>query len=277
MLKVVAYTDKAISFSLPDKLAGQIHSIVLIGSHAVGTAEEGSDIDIVVVCRKDSCREIYDYLFDREAGSSEHKANKEGKPQYVCFDEDKIQQVFDMGSPMAFAIKKSRVLKDDGFLENFLKRNHPQAPTREYYLFALDSLAWRYFHALNSFETEIREDHADDGLCMKNGKCIGHIPADMLAAVIMRMLYITLPATGYMPYSKKDVRKFAEKVYGRHITEILDNVFNIHRHGVFSITLDEYRLLKPFAVKLFREVLRIVGLREDTLKILRKAAMVCRR
>ena len=263
--------------SLPEKYTRLIHSIVLIGSYAVETEEKGSDIDIVLICKKAGYRETSDYLYERKLENFKDSDSSARKIQYVCFDESKIQHIFKMGSPIAFAIRKGRVLKDDGFLKNFLEGNDPETPTREYYLFALESLAWRYYYTLKSFETETRKDHASDGFCTKSGKCIGHSPADILATVIMRMLYIILPARGYMPFSKRDVQEFAEKVYGRHITEMLNKIFYIHRHEVFDITLDEYRVLKPFAVQLFREVLMVAGIREDTLKILKSAAMVCRR
>jgi hypothetical protein len=65
-----------------------------------------------------------DYLFDREAGSSEHKADKEGKPQYVCFDEDKIQQVFDMGSPVPFYIREDGIQKHEEALKRLWTPKH---------------------------------------------------------------------------------------------------------------------------------------------------------
>ena len=251
----------------------KVHSIVLIGSTVFGFDEEGSDIDIVVICKKDHYEEVSHVLWKR-------MMSKDFKVQYSIYKPSYVERIFTIGSPFANSIRNGVVLKDDGYLKGLLtKKEFPLKPTQEYYLEALkDIVGLHYYFPIIDIEREIKEDHRPEGICTKIGKCQGHAPGDILATGIFRMLYMTLSHRGYMPLSKADVLKFADEIYGEKALDVLNKCIELIRQDRWGVTLDEYRLLKRFAVKLFRECLRIVDFRNnrDMFKELRDSARAAR-
>ncbi|MBS3918888.1 MAG: nucleotidyltransferase domain-containing protein [Deltaproteobacteria bacterium] len=251
----------------------KIHSVILIGSTVFGFDEEGSDIDIVVICKKDHDEEVSNILHKR-------MMSEEFKVQYSIYEPTHVERIFTIGSPFANSIRNGVVLKDDGYLKGLLtNKEFPLKPTREYYLEALkDIVGLRYYFPIIDIEQEIKEDHGPEGICIKIGKCQGHAPGDILATGIFRMLYITLSYRGYRLLSKADVTKYAGEIYGQKTSDVLNKCIELLRQDRWGVTVEEYRLLKPFAVKLFRECLRIVDLRNngDMLKELRDSARAAR-
>lgn len=251
----------------------KIHSVILIGSTVFGFDEEGSDIDIVVICKKDHYEEVSNILHKRMMG-------EEFKVQYSTCKPTHVERIFTIGSPFANSIRNGVVLKDDGYLKGLLtNKEFPLKPTREYYLEALkDIVGLRYYFPIIDIEQEIKEDHGPEGICIKIGKCQGHAPGDILATGIFRMLYITLSYRGYRLLSKADVTKYACEIYGKKTFDVLNKCIELLRRDRWGVTIEEYRLLKPFAVKLFRECLRIVDLRNnrDMLKELMDSARAAR-
>ncbi len=251
----------------------KIHSVILIGSTVFGFDEEGSDIDIVVICKKDHYEEVSNILHKRMMG-------EEFKVQYSIYKPTHVERIFTIGSPFANSIRNGVVLKDDGYLKGLLtNKEFPLKPTREYYLEALkDIVGLRYYFPIIDIEQEIKEDHGPEGICIKIGKCQGHAPGDILATGIFRMLYITLSYRGYRLLSKADVTKYAGEIYGKKTFDVLNKCIELLRQDRWRVTVEEYRLLKPFAVKIFRECLRIVDLRNnrDMLKELRDSARTVR-
>ena len=249
------------------------HSIVLIGSTVFGFEEEGSDIDIVVICKEDHFEEVSHALHRRMMG-------EEFKVQYTIYKPPHVERIFMIGSPFANSIRNGVVLKDDGYLKGLLtNKEFPLKPIREYYLEAFkDIVDLRYYFPIIDIERQIREDHGPEGICIKTGRCQGHAPGDILATGIFRMLYITLPNRGYMPLSKANVLKYAGEIYGKKAVDALNKCIELVRQDRWVVTVEEYRLLKPFAVKLFRECLRIVDLRNnrDVIKELRDSARAAR-
>jgi predicted nucleotidyltransferase len=249
------------------------HSIVLIGSTVFGLDEEGSDIDIVIICKEEYYEEVSHALHKRMMG-------EEFKVQYTIYKPSHVERIFMIGSPFANSIRNGVVLKDDGYLKGLLtNKDFFLKPTREYYLEALkDIVGLRYYFPIIDIEREIKEDHGPEGICTKTGKCQGHAPGDILATGIFRMLYITLSHRGYMPLSKTDVTKYAGEIYGKKTSDVLNKCIELLRQDRWGVTVEEYRLLKPFAVKLFRECLRVVDLRNnrDMLKELRDSARAAR-
>lgn len=265
------YIKQLLSFS--EEHREKIHSIILIGSVVFGFDEKGSDIDIVVICKEEGYEEVGHVLHKRMMD--------EGlKMQYSVCRPSHVEWIFMIGSPFANSIRHGVVLKDDGYLKSLLEnKEFPLKPIREYYLEALKDIVYlRYYSPIIEIERKIKEDHGPEGICIKTGKCQGHAPGDILATGIFRMLYIRLSYRGYMPLSKADVLKFAGEIYGKKTFDVLNKCIEILRQERWYITVEEYRLLKPFAVKLFRECLRIVDLRNngDMLKELRDSARAAR-
>ncbi|MDP2971078.1 MAG: nucleotidyltransferase domain-containing protein, partial [Deltaproteobacteria bacterium] len=186
----------------------KIHSVILIGSTVFGFDEEGSDIDIVVICKKDHYEEVSNILHKRMMG-------EEFKVQYSIYKPTHVERIFTIGSPFANSIRNGVVLKDDGYLKGLLtNKEFPLKPTRTYYFEALkDIVGLRYYFPIIDIEQEIKEDHGPEGICIKIGKCQGHAPGDILATGIFRMLYITLSYRGYRLLSKADVTKYAGEIY----------------------------------------------------------------
>jgi len=251
----------------------KIHSVILVGSTVFGLDEEGSDIDIVIICKEEYYEEVSHALHKRMMG-------EEFKVQYTIYKPSHVERIFTISSPFANSIRNGVVLKDDGYLKGLLtNKEFPLKPTREYYLEALkDIVGLRYYFPIIDIERQIREDHGPEGICTKTGKCQGHAPGDILATGIFRMLYITLSHRGYMPLSKTDVTKYAGEIYGKKTSDVLNKCIELLRQDRWGVTVEEYRLLKPFAVKLFRECLRVVDLRNnrDMLKELRDSARAAR-
>ena len=266
-----ALSEQVVSFL--EKQREKVHSIVLIGSTVYGLAEEGSDIDIVVICKEDHYEEVSRALHGSET-------DEELKIQFTIYKPSHVEKIFIIGSPFANSIRNGVVLKDDGYLKDLLKKKKfPLKPTPEYYLEAFkEIIGLRYYFPIIDIERQIREDHGREGICTKTGNCQGHAPGDILATGILRMLYITLPYRGYMPLSKAEVLKLAAEIYGEKTLDALNKSVELIRGDRWGVTLDEYRLLKPFAVKLFVECLRIVDARKnrDILKELRDSARAAR-
>jgi len=250
----------------------KIRSLVQIGSTVFGLNEKGSDIDVVVICTDEGYKPVNRVLYER--------MTENFKFQYSVYKPSRIERIFMTGSPFANSIRHGVVLKDDGFLKGLIEnKEFPLKPTQEYYLDALNTLVYlRYYAPIMDIEKEIREDHGPKGMCIKSGECQGHSPGDLLATGLFRMLYITLPYRGCMPLSKADVVRFAGEVYGKRAVGVLNKCVEILRNDRWGVTIDEYILLKPFAVELFRECLRIVDARNngDMLKTLRDAAGTAR-
>ena len=154
----------------------KIHSVILVGSTVFGFDEEGSDIDIVVICKEDNYEEVSNILHKRMMG-------EEFKVQYSIYKPTHVERIFTIGSPFANSIRNGVVLKDDGYLKGLLtNKEFPLKPTRTYYLEAFkDIVALRYYFPIIDIERQIREDHGPEGICTKTGKCQGHAPGDILA------------------------------------------------------------------------------------------------
>ncbi|MEE9523146.1 MAG: hypothetical protein V3V59_00180, partial [Thermodesulfovibrionales bacterium] len=106
--------------------------------------------------------------------------------------------------------------------------------------------------------------------------CAGLSQGDVLAKTVMRMLYVTLPARGCMPLSKRDVVDYSSQIYGEGILKPLNKAIEIMRYENTPIYYSDYKSLKSLAVRLFREVLSIVGMKRDVLRILKNAARLIR-
>jgi predicted nucleotidyltransferase len=251
----------------------KVHSIVLIGSTVFGFDEKGSDIDIVVICKEENYDEVSHVLHKR-------MMDEGFKVQYSIYKSSHVEWIFTIGSPFANSIRNGVVLKDDGYLKGLLeKKEFPLKPKQEYYLEAFkDIVGLRYYFPIIDIEREIKEDHGQEGICTKIGKCQGHAPGDILATGIFRMLYMILSHRGYAPLSKADVTKYAAEIYSEKALDVLNKSTEIIRQERWGVTLEEYRLLKPFAVKLFRECLRIMDLRnkKDMLEELKDSARAAR-
>jgi hypothetical protein len=107
-------------------------------------------------------------------------------------------------------------MKSDGYLEELKERYADIIPHRSYVFKALyEGIITQYFGSIAGLGRDIRISHGYGGRCVRDKGCAGHGPVDKLANVIMKMMYVTLPARGYIPLTKDDVAAFTSKAYGK--------------------------------------------------------------
>ena len=195
-----------------------IHSLILFGSYAMGHATRFSDVDFLVLLKNGKkVQRLSRVLFGIEWG---HRAILEtgtlGGIQFVPFDERGIERLFELSTPLVHAACHGLIIWDDGWFKTLLRRPYSKWPTREAALEAFTRwIVWQYCRSAVDIKKEILMDHGPDGICTKRGKCMGHLSGDILARVLSRMLYVTLPERGFLPLSKREATAMALEAYGR--------------------------------------------------------------
>ena len=238
-----------------------IHSLVLFGSYAMGRAEGDSDLDLVVILKhghmaRQIRRSLFDVGLDLGTGSNETGA---AELQLVAFDEEEIEHLFKLAAPLAHALREGIVIWDDGFFNSLLSKRYPRWPTKEAAEQAL--VHWiipQYFLCAIDLKGEILKDHGPGGICRERKECVGHFKGDILARVISRMLYVTLPESGLLPLTKHDLGEMAVKVYGKERERTIALALQVLREDR-CIDDTEFRIMFPFARKLFRECVEVCG------------------
>jgi len=240
-----------------------IHSLILFGSYAMGHATRFSDVDFLVLLKNgEKVQRLSRVLSGIEWG---HRAVLEtetlGGIQYVPFDERGIERLFELSTPLVHATCHGLIIWDDGWFKTLLRRPYPKWPTREASLEAFTKwIIWQYYRSAFDVKKEILMDHGPDGICTKRGKCMGHLSGDILARVLSRMLYVTLPERGFLPLSKREATAMAVEAYGRAAWRPVAVAMAVLRRER-AISQREYSVMFPFARNLFRECIRICGTR----------------
>ncbi|MDL1962228.1 MAG: nucleotidyltransferase domain-containing protein [Deltaproteobacteria bacterium] len=257
-----------------------VHSLVLFGSYALGQVASRSDVDFLVLLKRgDKVRRIRSVLFDFKLNlGSDYEGKAPVEIQIVDFDEKGIEHVFELSTPLAHAVRHGVVIRDDGWFKTLLSRPYPKWPTKEAALEAFTRwIVWQYYRCAVDLKREMLADHGPDGLCTKNGKCMGHFSGDILARVISRMLYVTLPERGFLPLCKPEAVAMALEVYGRDVCRPVALAMDVLRKDR-AITYQEFRVMFPFARSLFRECIRICGPKNpEVIKALRLNANMYKR
>ena len=231
-----------------------IHSVVLIGSWAHREQEEGSDVDVVVICKQAAYKRVSKAIWNLRISN----IDEQPRFSYDVYEQKRIGEPFALGSPYANAIRHGLVLIDDGFLRALVQNpEYPLSPGMAYYAHAFRRFILpRFLDVVIRLDRQIREDHDPGGICA-DGECLSHTEGDILAMLISRMLYVTLPSRGYLPLSKRQLINYSLKVYGADIRAPLIKAVEIMREDR-AIDYNEYRLLRPFARRLLREVVSLV-------------------
>jgi predicted nucleotidyltransferase len=236
-----------------------IHSLVMFGSYALGKAGCHSDIDFLVLLKAgENVRRIRRILFDFKLSLGNAKESRAPvEIQIVDFDEKGIEYVFELSTPLAHAARHGVVIQDDGWFKTLLSRPYPKWPTKEGSIVAFTRwIVWMYYRCAINLKREMLADHGPEGMCTHNGKCMGHFSGDILARVISRMLYVTLPERGFLPLCKPEAVKMAVEVYGKSSWRSVALAMNVLRKDR-AITYLEFQVMMPFARRLFRECMRI--------------------
>lgn len=243
--------------SMLDSYRKWIHSLLMFGSYALGRAGRYSDVDFLVLMKKGKhVSRFRQTLFDLKLNFRK-KSKDPVDIQIVSFDEKSIKCLFEISTPLAHAFRHGVTIWDDGCFKTLLSRPYPKWPIREAAVKAFTNwIVWLYYRCAIDLKREILADHGPFGICTH--KCIGHFNGDLLARVISRMLYVTLPDRGFLPLCKPEAVYMAIESYGRKAWRPVCLAMNILRHER-SISFREFQVLFPFAEKLFRECIQICG------------------
>jgi len=253
-----------------------IHSLVLVGSTAYGAQTIHSDIDIVVITTSRGHEKVCDLLFEKEIEESLN-SGEASKFEYTVLSCHQTEKLFQIASPFAYSICHGVVFQDDGYLASLCKNKLPLLPEKEYYTTCLyENIATPYFGMLKKLQNETRKRGCSLSCRRKKKECGGLQSAHMFAKLILRMLYVTLPSRGMMPLTKGDVVAYAKKAYGRQGEKATQRVISLMRTKRSSFCFEEFRMLKKFAVQLFKEILSIVGCSVELREILVDAARIAR-
>ncbi len=252
----------------------------MFGSYALGKAGCHSDVDFLVLLKAgEKVRRIRRILFDFKLSLGNY--NESQAPveiQIVDFDEKGIEHVFEFSTPLAHAARHGVVIRDDGWFKTLLSRPYPKWPTKEGAVVAFTRwIVWMYYRCAINLKREMLADHGPEGLCTQNGKCMGHFSGDILARLISRMLYVTLPERGFLPLCKPEAVKMTVEVYGKSSWRSVALAMNVLRKDR-AITYHEFQVMMPFARRLFRECMRICGPKNRrVIEALQREADMCKR
>jgi predicted nucleotidyltransferase len=238
-----------------------IHSLILFGSYAMGHATRFSDADFLVLLKKgEKVQRLSRFLFGI---GGRHRAVPEtgtpGEIQFVPFDERGIERLFELSTPLVHAARHGVIIWDDGWLKELFSRPYPRWPTREAAIVAFTKwIVWQYYRCAIDLKREIRIDHGPDGICTRSDTCEGHFSGDILARVLSRMLYVTLPERGFLPLSKREAMAMALEAYGRRAWRPVALAMAVLRNDR-AISYREFEVMFPFVRSLFRECIRTCG------------------
>ncbi len=253
-----------------------IHSLVLVGSTAHGAQTVNSDIDIVLITTTRGHEKVCDVLFEKEIEES-LSSDENSKFEYTILSSLQTEKLFQISSPFAYSICHGMVFQDDGYLASLCKKRFPLLPEKEYYTTCLyENIATPYYGMLKKLHGEARQRGCTSSCRRKNKGCEGLQSAHVFAKLIMGMFYVTLPSRNMIPLTKGDVVTYAKMAYGSQGENVAKLVVSLMREKRSSFCFDEYKILKKFAVQLFKEILGIIGLGREVREIIADAARIAR-
>ena len=245
--------------SFLDGLRGSLHSVVVVGSAAHGAADAGSDRDIVLICRRTGYAAVQEAVFEHAVATAERRA-ADGELDITVLLPADAKRLFRLSSPFAFALRHGDVLHDDGFLRGLTAGWAGTAPGREYCFAALyERIVIAYYGSFSAAERAARASGCSLACCSARRECAGLAPAGMPGRVIVRMLYVTLPARGAVPLSKTDLVAFVRQFYGEESALTAEQSIRTGRNGGGPYRYEDHVRFRRLAGVLFREILGIVG------------------
>jgi predicted nucleotidyltransferase len=238
---------------------GMLHSIVVVGSAAHASSASGSDVDIVIICRKDGLETVQGAVAGQEL--DEAPGPRSGRAlEFTVIGPAETERLFALASPFSFALGQGIVLDDDGYLGSLLARSR-RAPGRKYALSALfQNIMVLYYGSFRSLHRNAKANNCSSECCReRRSGCEGIAAVDAPATVIMRMLYVTLPLRGCMPLTKQDVLAFTRLEYGDESAGAVLKAVALSRSDDKRIYYADYKMFKRLAGMLYREILAEVG------------------
>lgn len=153
-----------------DSYGRSIHSLVLFGSYAMGNATPRSDIDFLVLLKAgEEARRLRKILFDfKMALGNESRGELPVEIQIVDLDEQEIEQIFELSTPLAHALRHAVIIRDDGWFQQLLLRPYPGWPARKAAVMAFTRwIVCQYYRCAIDLKREIRKDHGPQGICTR--------------------------------------------------------------------------------------------------------------
>jgi len=249
---------------------------VVVGSTAYSTQTENSDVDIVIITTPGGHEKICNIVFEKEIEAALSSAESRSF-EYTVLSSEQLQKLFQIASPFAYSIRYGAIIQDDGYLLLLRNRRFPVLPTKEYYASSLyEYIATPYYGTLKKLQQNIKEKGCTESCSRKSSGCEGLQPVYVFANLIMRMFYVTLPSRGMIPLTKADVVSYAKTAYGSQGEKVAEQVIQLMRSRRPTLCFVESRILKKFAVNLFREILGIIGFETDVRNIIKDAVRVAR-
>lgn len=259
--------------SFLDGFRGSLHSVVVVGSAAHGALDAGSDYDLVLICRKTGFTAVQNAVFEQEISDALRCWGR--MMEYTLLLPVDARRLFRQASPFAYALRHGAVLYDDGFLCGLTAGRYDPSPGRKFCLTALyENIVIAYYGSFCAAEKDARTKGCSSACCRERPICPGLSPAELPAKVIMRMLYVTLPARGAMPLNKGDVVAFARRIYGEESAKVVVRAVALGRSGGESYRYSDHVRFKRLAGALFREILDIVGNTSSVRGLLADAASI---
>lgn len=250
--------EQKLSFLLP--VYKHLHSVVIVGSTVFGKQSKYSDLDVVIITTPDGYEQVCCELFEEEFRLD----TSDRSFDCTVLTPAETEKLFQISSPFAYSILFGSVFRDDGFLAALRKREYLCRPGREYYSFCLaEKIIIPYYMALREYRNSA--DELNDQAHRGDERKINHLHTvpEQFARLIIHMLYVTLPSQGMIPLTKNDIIDYAGKAYGSEGKRMAQRVLALVRHQPVQFSGDENRLLKKFAVRLFREILHFMGISNE--------------
>jgi predicted nucleotidyltransferase len=253
-----------------------IHSLVLVGSTAYGAQTSKSDIDMVIITTTGGHEKVCDAVIEKEIDEA-LDCGESSKFEYTVLSSRQTEKLFQISPPFAYSIRHGAVIQDDGYLLLLRNKRFPLLPGKKYYTTCLyENIATPYYGMLKKLQNETRKRGCSTLCRRKDSECEGLQTAHMFAKLIMRMLYVTLPSRGMIPLTKAEVIIYAKKAYGSQGENVAKQVVSLMRDKQSSFCFDEFKMLKKFAVQLFKEILNVIGMKKNVRDIIRDAARVAK-
>ncbi len=277
---------KTLSFSHREKIReklsflepyhNSIHSLVVVGSTAYDAQTSNSDLDIVIITTIGGHTKVCEFLFEKELDES-LSSGKNSKLEYTVLSSEQTEKLFDVSSPFAYSIRHGVIIRDDGYLLVLRNKRFPLLPKKPYYMTCLyENIATPYYGMLKKLQSETKKKGCTSSCCRKSKGCEGLQPAHIFAKLIMQMFYVTLPSHGLIPLTKADVIIHAKKAYGSQGENVAKQIVSLLRDKRTSFCFDEFKMLKKFAVQLFKEILNIIGITSEVREIIADASRIAR-
>ena len=218
-------------------------ALVVIGSVAVGTWEEDSDLDLVWIYRgrlRRKWREEMGYDYS-------------GVVEFVTFNLSEVRRHMAWQSPMAHALRRGVVIYDPAGLMARLRRGALGPPTREWMQQWFRHFWQRLDWGRDSYRMSLKMHHR---YCKT--KCDCQV-SEVLTRAVVNLALVLLATKGIVPGAKSEMRlHFPSVIRGARHRKAMEIALQAH-HVKRDLTLQEAKELLRLGGWLRRQLTAILG------------------